>query len=122
VEETAPSKEQWAQEQRAEARAAAPAKKAPPPRPAAALDPGPSLRRRIIASKPEPEPDGPKEVLVIASRLKNFIKQAHDLNCSDGVLEPLSEEVRRLAGRAARNAAEDGRKTILERDFDFLKR
>jgi histone H3/H4 len=59
---------------------------------------------------------------VIASRLKNFIKQAHDLNCSDGVLEPLSEEVRRLAGRAARNAAEDGRKTILERDFDFLKR
>ena len=76
----------------------------------------------MISTKPEPTPDGPKEILVIASRLKNYIKKVHDLNCSDGVLEPLSEELRRLANRAVRNAVEDGRKTVLERDMDFLKR
>jgi histone H3/H4 len=42
------------------------------------------------------------------------------MNTSDGVLDPLSDELRRLCVKAVENAKEDGRKTLLDRDFDFL--
>ncbi len=78
--------------------------------------------RRVVGAKPAPVPAGPREVLIVASRLKHFIREVWGINTSDGVLEPLSDEVRRLCLRAVENAKEDGRKTVLDRDFDFLGR
>jgi hypothetical protein len=40
------------------------------------------------------------------------------MNTSDGVLEPLSDAVRRLCDQAIRKAAAAERKTILARDFE----
>jgi histone H3/H4 len=57
---------------------------------------------------------------VIASRLKDYIRQRYGMNTSDGVLEDLSEHLRTLCDRAVLHAREDGRKTVLDRDFAFL--
>jgi hypothetical protein len=128
VEETAPTKAQWAAEQAAEggeskpkaepARAAAPA---PAPAPAVVRRPGGEGEgRRITVPSAAASPPPPKEVLVIASRLKDYIRTRYGMNTSDGVLEPLSDALRRLADRAVMNARDDGRKTLLDRDFAFL--
>ena len=58
-----------------------------------------------------------KEVLVIASRLKAYIKESSGLNTSDRVLQPVSEMVREICDRAAGRAKADGRKTVLDRDL-----
>jgi hypothetical protein len=121
VEEQAPSKAEWEKERAEEGRGEKPIEKAPPPKPAQA-QPSVAVRRHVLSTKEPPLPASAKEVLVIASRLKNYVKEVHGMNTSDGVMEPLSAELRRIVNRAARNAAEDGRKTVLERDFEFLLR
>lgn len=63
----------------------------------------------------------PKEVLIIASRLKEYIQARSEFNTSASVMDVLSEQVRILCDRAIENARADGRKTVLDRDFDFLK-
>jgi hypothetical protein len=42
------------------------------------------------------------------------------MNTSDGVVGVMSDHVRRLCDHAIRNAARDGRKTVLDRDFEPL--
>ncbi len=107
-EEKAPSEAQWKAEQEGEG-------DKPKRRIVAGATDKPT--RRVVGAKPTPVPDGPREVLIIASRLKHFIRETWGMNTSDGVLDPLSEEVRRLCVKAVEKAKEDGRKTILERDF-----
>lgn len=63
----------------------------------------------------------PKEVLIIASRLKEYIQAKSDYNTSGAVMDVLSDYVRILCDRAMDNARAEGRKTVLDRDFDFLK-
>jgi len=65
--------------------------------------------------------EAPKEVLVIASRLKEYIQQRSEFNTSATVMDVLSDQIRLLCDRAIDNARADGRKTVLDRDFDFLK-
>jgi histone H3/H4 len=52
----------------------------------------------------------------VATRLKEYVRVLSGFNTSDGVLEPLSEIVRRACEEAIRNARSEGRRTILERD------
>lgn len=59
----------------------------------------------------------PREVLIIASRLKEYIQARADMNTSGQVMEILSDQVRVLCDRAIDNARADGRKTVMERDF-----
>ncbi len=61
------------------------------------------------------EPVG--EVLIVASRLKDYVRERSGFNTSDRVLEPLSKIVRRVCDEAIRNAVRDGRKTVLDRDI-----
>ncbi len=71
------------------------------------------------ATTPAPPSGGraPKrEVLIVASRLKEYIRASAGMNVSDKVLESLSDIVREVADRAISNARSDGRKTVLERD------
>lgn len=58
-----------------------------------------------------------KEVLIVASKLKKFIKEQAGMNTSAGVLEILSARVRDLCAQAIENAKNDGRKTVKDRDF-----
>lgn len=60
----------------------------------------------------------PDEVLIVASRLKDYIRaKSGGYNTSDRVLEPLSDIVRRVCDQAIDNARRDGRMTVLDRDL-----
>lgn len=62
------------------------------------------------------------DVLVVVSKLKKYIRARSGMNTSDGVTSVLSDHLRRLCDAAARHAAEDGRKTVLDRDFEAILR
>lgn len=64
----------------------------------------------------------PQEVLVIASRFKDYVQAVSEMNTSAGVMDVLSDFLRVLAERGIQNARADGRKTLMDRDFDFLKK
>ena len=83
---------------------------------------GDAPKRRTVAAAPAPEGDLPKEVLVVVSKLKKYVKAASGMNTSDTVTAVLSQELRRICDRAAQIAARNERKTILDRDVrDALK-
>ena len=56
-------------------------------------------------------------MLIVASRLKDYVRARSGMNTSDRVLEPLSAIVRSVCEEAIRNAERDERKTILDRDI-----
>jgi len=56
------------------------------------------------------------EVLVVASKLKKYIKEQSGMNTSASVMEELSARVKVLCDQAIENAKEDGRKTVKDRD------
>ncbi len=56
------------------------------------------------------------EVLVVASKLKKYIKDTAGMNTSASVLEELSNRVRVMCDQAIENAKSDGRKTVKDRD------
>ncbi|GAB1481781.1 hypothetical protein MASR2M78_05960 [Treponema sp.] len=58
-----------------------------------------------------------KETLVIASKVKAYIKEASDLKCSAAVIDVLSDTVRALCDEAVKKAIADKRKTVQEKDF-----
>lgn len=60
--------------------------------------------------------DVPKEILIVASRLKDYVRKRSGFNTSERVLGPLSEILRNVVDEAIRNAAQDERKTVLDRD------
>jgi hypothetical protein len=57
------------------------------------------------------------EVLVVASKIKNYIKANGEMKTSAGVLESLSDRLRTMCDQAIESARSDGRKTVLDRDF-----
>lgn len=103
--------EEEAAPRQAEVRAAAP--RTAEPRPAEPRHRDEPLRR---AMHREPEP-GESDVLIVASRLKDYIDRRAGMNTSAEVLQALSDIVRRETDRAIERAREDGRKTVKARDF-----
>lgn len=61
--------------------------------------------------------NAPKEILIVASKLKSYVKDRYDMNTSAGVMEKLSDLVRQLTDQAVSNAKNEGRKTLMDRDF-----
>jgi histone H3/H4 len=57
------------------------------------------------------------EVLVVVSKLKKYIKEKAGMNTSAAVAEVLSAKVKMLCDQAVARAQEDGRKTVMDRDF-----
>lgn len=112
---TAPTREQFereqAEEHEAEQRAASTANSAAAP------------QRRIVGSGPRPGPVAlsdsglPRDVLIVVSKLKAYIRARSGMNTSDGAMDVLSDIVRELCDGAIQKAAADGRKTVLDRDF-----
>jgi hypothetical protein len=106
LDKTAPSRAEWEREQtedavaqeRREARAAAPA-------------------AEIVPLPPRDAADLPHDVLVVASKLKAYVRARSGMNTSDAVIDVLSDKLRELCDRALERAAQAGRKTLLDRDF-----
>lgn len=59
-----------------------------------------------------------QEILIVASKLKAYIKDKYDMNTSAGVMDTLSDKVRRLTDRAVEKARSEGRKTVMDRDYE----
>ena len=57
------------------------------------------------------------EVLVVSSKVKNYIKTNSGLNSSSAIMDILSSKVKELCDQAIENAKNDKRKTVKERDF-----
>lgn len=89
---------------------------------------------QVVQSEPEPGPRKiiptgqriiptqpavikPKEILIVASKLKDYISQKADMNTSAAVMDVLSDIVRRACDDAIDQARVEGRKTVLDRDF-----
>ena len=98
-------REAWAEERTAPARAEA--------------GTAPMGQRRIVrpAVASAPAAPGADDVLIVASRLKEYIRAKSGYNTSDRVLQPLSEIVRRICDDAIRSAQREGRRTVLDRDI-----
>jgi hypothetical protein len=124
VEKRAPTKEQWEREL---------AENPPPPAPAPRPTPAPSapVVRRIVGEASSPASAAPtsspaggnvqlaaaeRDILIVVSKMKKYIKDRSGFNCSDAVADMLSDHVRAICDDAIRAAARDERKTVLDRD------
>lgn len=67
--------------------------------------------------RPAPESTMPDDVLVVASKVKAYIRARSGMNTSESVLDELSAIVREHADRAIEHARSEGRKTVMDRDF-----
>jgi hypothetical protein len=112
VEETAPSREAWEAEQRAAKPTASAAV-------SAARSAGPT--RRVVAPAADDQAglgdDVPRDILIVASKLKKYITARSGLRTSDGVMPLLSDLVRAACDEAIRRARESERSTVLDRDM-----
>lgn len=59
----------------------------------------------------------PTDILVVASKLKAYIREGSGFHTSDRVLLVLSDALRRMCDEAIRNARRAGRDTVLDRDL-----
>jgi hypothetical protein len=139
----APSKDAWAREL-ADQPAEASRLPTPAPRPAAptpplarpvAGAPGQDPARRIVGA-PAPSPVPPpgsgapvhlhdivdRDMMIVVSKLKKYIKDRSGMNCSDAVADVLSDHVRILCDDSIRAAGRDERKTVLDRDVPRPRR
>lgn len=57
------------------------------------------------------------ETLVIASKIKAYIKAKGDLKCSASVIDELSNKVRAICDAAIESAKADKRKTVQDKDI-----
>jgi hypothetical protein len=111
VEERAPSSEEWARQH---------ATSRPPRRRVVAPPPGgsgasPGARAERPASPAAAA--APRDVLVVVSKLKAYVRAVSGMNTSDGVVDALSDRLRRLCDDAVERAREAGRRTLMDRDF-----
>ena len=56
------------------------------------------------------------EVLVVASKVKKYIKAKAGMNTSASTIDALSAKVATICDEAIENARNDGRKTVKDRD------
>ncbi|MFL5814704.1 MAG: hypothetical protein ACJ763_14110 [Bdellovibrionia bacterium] len=57
------------------------------------------------------------EILVVASKIKNYIRTQSSMNTSSAVMDALSRKIRKMCDQAIEHAKQDGRKTVMDRDF-----
>jgi hypothetical protein len=96
----------------------------PPPAP---TTPSPPVRRMVVGDNsaedgPELSDNFERDVLIVVSKMKKYIKDRSGMNTSDAVAELLSDHVRAVCDDAIRAAARDERKTVLDRDVPRPRR
>lgn len=63
--------------------------------------------------------EAPRDILIVGSKLKDYIRHKAGYNTSQAVLDRLSDMVRILSDRAIEKARRENRKTVMDRDFSF---
>ena len=58
-----------------------------------------------------------EDVLVVVSKVKNYIRAKSEMNTSGAVAGQISAIVRKLCDEAIERAKSDNRKTVMDRDF-----
>ena len=58
------------------------------------------------------------EVMIVVSKLKKYIKDQSGMNTAGNVAPHLSKMVSDMCNKAIENAKRDGRKTVMDRDFE----
>ncbi len=58
-----------------------------------------------------------EEILIVVSKMKDYIQKTAGLNTSGTVAAVISNRIRALCDEAVKNATTDGRKTVMDRDF-----
>lgn len=58
------------------------------------------------------------EILVVASKVKKYIKDKSEMNTAGNVPDIISQKIRIMCDQAIEAARRDGRKTVKDRDFD----
>lgn len=85
-------------------------------------DPSPATRPTVGIDEERPplelrdRGEIPEDILVVASKLKAYVRARSGMNTSDGVLPAFSRILRDLCDDAIRRAYDDGRKTVMDRD------
>ncbi len=57
------------------------------------------------------------EVLIVVSKLKNYVRAKSGMNTAGNVAAKVSDIIRNLCDEAIESARSDGRKTLMDRDF-----
>jgi len=57
------------------------------------------------------------EILVIASKVKKYIKEKSGMSTSASVMEALTQIIQDQCDKAIENAQSNKRKTVMDRDF-----
>lgn len=73
----------------------------------------PAANKELLMS----DEQGTKEVLVVISKVKAYIRAKSSMNTSDAVTEALSDSVRTTCDQAIEKAKGEGRKTVMARDI-----
>jgi len=58
-----------------------------------------------------------RDILVVVSKTKDYVRAKAGLNTSENVMEVLSDKIRAILDDGIRRAIQDGRKTLMDRDF-----
>lgn len=81
--------------------------------------------KRVIVrdgSSSRPAPTGVKtDVLVVASKVKKYMKEMDDMNTAASTMDELSERIILLCDKSIENARADGRKTVMDRDVPVIR-
>ncbi|MBC7754071.1 MAG: hypothetical protein H7Z71_07520 [Moraxellaceae bacterium] len=59
------------------------------------------------------------EVLVVVSKMKQYIRETSEFNTSEDVNQVISNMIRIACDRAVERAKAQGRKTVMAKDFSF---
>ena len=119
-EQRSPTREAWAREQQEASRPVAKRSGVPAAPENSSKSSGRASRRTLVRPQAQRDPasdDIPHEILIVASKLKAYVRARSGMNTSDAVMESLSAHVRALCDDAIREARQAERKTIMDRDF-----
>ncbi|MDR3608635.1 MAG: hypothetical protein P4M08_14830 [Oligoflexia bacterium] len=68
-------------------------------------------------ARPAAPTDTDQEILTVVSKVKAYVREKSAMNTSDAVMNRLSNHIRRWAMDAIQKAKQDGRETVMDRDF-----